>query len=71
MLVLTRKNGESIVINHQITVTVVRLSGNRVRLGIEAPEEVSIKRGEIQAPLTGTPVPEPHVGGLHECAMAR
>jgi carbon storage regulator len=46
MLVLTRKKEETIVIDGQITIKVIRLSGNRVRLGIEAPQEVAIFRGE-------------------------
>lgn len=47
MLVLTRKRGEQIEIAGQIRVTVVGVQGNRVRLGIEAPDHVSIRRGEI------------------------
>lgn len=47
MLVLSRKIGERIVINDSITVVVQRLSGNRVALGIEAPPEVSVLRGEL------------------------
>ncbi len=48
MLVLSRKVGERIVINENITVVVQRLSGNRVALGIEAPPEVSVLRGELR-----------------------
>ena len=47
MLVLSRKNNESIVINDQIVVTIVEICGNKVRLGIEAPKEVSIHREEV------------------------
>jgi carbon storage regulator len=47
MLVLSRKIGESIVLDGNIKVTVVKIVGNRVRLGIEAPPEVAIKRTEI------------------------
>ena len=47
MLVLTRKMDETIVIDQQITVKVLRITGSRVRLGIEAPAEVSIRRREI------------------------
>jgi carbon storage regulator len=47
MLVLTRKPGEQIVIDEQITVTVLELQGNRIRLGIEAPKEVPIERKEL------------------------
>lgn len=48
MLVLTRRNTESIVINDDIRVTVLGVKGNQVRLGIEAPRDVSVHREEIQ-----------------------
>lgn len=48
MLVLTRRVGENIVINGNIRVAVVALSGNRVRLGIEAPPAVGIQREELR-----------------------
>lgn len=47
MLVLSRKKGESIVIKNNIVVTVFEIRGNLVRLGIEAPAEVSIHREEV------------------------
>jgi carbon storage regulator len=47
MLVLTRKPGEKIVIQGGITVTVVQVDGGRVRIGIDAPEDVRILRGEL------------------------
>jgi carbon storage regulator len=47
MLVLTRKQGETIVINDEIQVTVVALQGNKIRLGIEAPEWVTVDRQEV------------------------
>jgi carbon storage regulator len=48
MLVLTRKPGESLVIGHEITVTVLKVEGDRVRLGIQAPPTVRILRHELQ-----------------------
>jgi carbon storage regulator len=48
MLVLTRKIGESIVIDGGITVTVNRIAGNRVTLGIEAPASRRVLRGELK-----------------------
>ena len=48
MLVLSRKADESIIIDGQITVTVLAVQGNRVRIGIEAPPRVSIHRGELE-----------------------
>ncbi len=47
MLVLSRKEGETIVIGDRIRVTIDRISGGRVRLAVEAPPEVSIDRKEI------------------------
>lgn len=47
MLVLSRKKGESIVINNDITVTVVEVRGDKVRLGIVAPKEVPVHRQEV------------------------
>ncbi len=47
MLVLSRKLGEKIHIGNNITVTVVETNGNRVRLSIEAPDQVRIARAEL------------------------
>ncbi len=47
MLVLTRKLNETIVIDGNIRVQVLEVRGGRVRLGIEAPAEVNIRRGEL------------------------
>jgi carbon storage regulator len=47
MLVLSRKHGECIVIDGGVTVRVIEVAGNRVRLGIEAPKEISILRSEL------------------------
>ena len=47
MLVLSRKKNESIVINDDITVVVVEIRGDKVRLGIEAPKEVPVHRREV------------------------
>lgn len=47
MLILTRRVGETIRINDDITVTVLGVNGMQVRLGVEAPEEVSVHRQEI------------------------
>ena len=48
MLVLSRKVGEKLVIDGNITVVVTRVAGNRVTLGIEAPNDVRVVRGELQ-----------------------
>ena len=47
MLVLSRKKNESIVINNDITVVVVEIRGDKVRLGVEAPKEVPVHRREV------------------------
>ena len=47
MLVLSRKKDECIVINNDITIVVVEIRGDKVRLGIEAPKEVPVHRREI------------------------
>ncbi len=49
MLVLTRKLQEKIHIGENITITVVRIQGNTVRVGIEAPGDVRVVRGEVIA----------------------
>lgn len=47
MLVLSRKKNESIVINHDITIVVVEIRGDKVRLGVEAPKETPVHRREV------------------------
>lgn len=47
MLILTRRIGESIIIDDKVTATVLAINGNQVRLGIEAPREIEIHREEI------------------------
>ena len=46
-LVLSRKKNESIVINDDITIVVVEIRGDKVRLGVEAPKEVPVHRREV------------------------
>lgn len=48
MLVLSRKKGESIQIGNDVIITVVRFGRSRVRVGIEAPEELKILRRELE-----------------------
>ncbi len=47
MLVLSRKLNESIIIDDQIKITVVEIRGDKIRLGIEAPKNVSVHRREV------------------------
>jgi carbon storage regulator len=48
MLVLSRKLGEEVVIGSQVRLKVVAICGNRVRLGITAPQDIPIHRGELR-----------------------
>lgn len=50
MLVLSRKAGEQLVIDGNIIITVNRVAGHRVSIGIEAPHDVRISRGELESP---------------------
>ncbi|MEK7664054.1 MAG: carbon storage regulator CsrA [Patescibacteria group bacterium] len=59
MLVLTRKKNESIVIGDDITVTVVEVRGDKVRLGIVAPKTVPVHRQEVFEAIHGKPGAEP------------
>jgi carbon storage regulator len=66
MLVLSRKAGEKVVIEGGITLTVVQVEGGRVRIGIDAPHDVRILRGELASfiedgemgPVIGRPAPK-------------
>jgi carbon storage regulator len=47
MLILTRRIGETLMIGDRVTVTVLEVKGNQVRLGINAPKEVEVHREEV------------------------
>ena len=51
MLVLTRKTGETIRIDDDITIQIVQVRGRQVRVGIEAPKNKKVQRGELLQPL--------------------
>jgi carbon storage regulator len=47
MLILTRRVGEAVVIDEEVTVTILGVKGNQVRIGVNAPKSVSVHREEI------------------------
>jgi carbon storage regulator len=63
MLVLSRKPGESLQVGRDITITVVEIKGNRVRLGIDAPKDVAVVRTELAnaIPRRADDQPEPEI----------
>jgi carbon storage regulator len=50
MLVLSRKSGEKVLLGGEITITLLEIQGNRVRIGIEAPGQVAVLRAELSRP---------------------
>ena len=54
MLVLSRKTDQEILINGNIKISILKIKGNVVRIGIDAPAEVNIKRGELAAKTSDT-----------------
>ncbi len=57
MLVLTRKVGEQIRVGEDIVLTLVRIQGDKVRLGIDAPRDVPIHREEVRRRLATAQIP--------------
>ncbi|MCL4149423.1 UNVERIFIED_CONTAM: hypothetical protein GTU68_042867 [Idotea baltica] len=68
MLILSRKLGESIVIGEDINITVLGVTGNQIRIGIDAPKSVAVHREEVYQRITkelGSDVQERRQGSNH------
>ncbi len=57
MLILTRRVGETLMIGDEVTVTVLGVKGNQVRIGVNAPKEVSVQREDIYMRIQAEKVP--------------
>ena len=76
MLILTRRIGETVMIGDDVAITVLRVKGNQVRLGVNAPKTVSVQREEIfqrvqQEPTSGEEEPEPEHEPLNATVATR
>jgi len=57
MLVLSRRKGEVIYIGHDVSIVVVEIRGDKVRLGIQAPKDVPVHRSEVYEEIHGAKSP--------------
>ena len=68
MLILTRRVGETLMVGDEVTVTVLGVKGNQVRLGVNAPKEVAVHREEIYERIRREKGDEPEGGDTVESA---
>ncbi len=61
MLILTRRAGETVMIGSDVTITVLGVKGNQVRIGINAPKDVAVHREEIYERIQGEKASEGEV----------
>lgn len=66
MLALTRKKGEALVLNNNIEITILEIKGDQVKIGIQAPKDVSIYRKEIYLQIQEENKEAMNVEGLEE-----
>lgn len=70
MLVLSRKVGEKLMIGDDVVLTINRIAGNRVAIGIEAPRDVRIVRGELQKNQVSRSGSTPNTASMGEARIA-
>lgn len=71
MLIMSRKQGQSVRVSEGIRITVVRIDNQTVRIGIEAPGDVPVARGELMADQSGEPLAALNVKPLRKPARRR
>ena len=71
MLILTRRSGESLIIGDDVTITVLGVKGNQVRLGIDAPRDCSVHREEIYLRIQAEKGDESAIDALAQQQVSR